>query len=83
MSARTTAHGACHADALTHRHITTWRRATARLAVLVNTAEPPPALTAEVFALQRQCERLAADFQHLGELARCSRNHTTNETRRA
>lgn len=75
MSTGTTAPRSGQADALTRRHIAAWRRVTARLSVLVNTAEPPPALTAEAFALQRQCERLAADFQHLGELARCSRNH--------
>lgn len=48
------------------QHLVRWRRATARLVTLAATTPPPPALVAEAFALQRQCERLAAAFAHLG-----------------
>ncbi len=48
------------------RYIAQWRRTTARLQVLVNEAGPGGELAREAFALQRQCERLAAE---LGALA--------------
>ncbi len=54
------------ADARTGRELAQWRRQSERLAVLLRADPPPASLKAEAFALQRQCERLAADFRHLG-----------------
>lgn len=53
-------------DALARRHISRWRRETARLQLLLNTAGTSPAIAAEALSLQRQCERLAAELQALG-----------------
>ena len=54
-----------HADARTARQVALWRRHSARLGVLLQTQPTPPALAAESFALQRQCERLAGDLRAL------------------
>jgi hypothetical protein len=48
-------------------HLVRWRRATARLVTLAGIDPPPPALVAEAFALQRQCERLAAALALVGQ----------------
>lgn len=58
------------ADARTARQLAQWRRQSERLAVLLRADPPPVCLKAEAFALQRQCERLAADFRHLGTAGR-------------
>lgn len=54
-------------DALARRYIGRWRRETARLQVLLNSAVDGSAIAAEALSLQRQCERLAAELQALGK----------------
>jgi len=54
------------ADARTAREPAQRRRQSERLAVPLRSDPLPAGLKAEAFALQRQCERLAADFRHLG-----------------
>lgn len=51
------------------RHIARWRRDSARLAVLLAAPKLPPELVREAFALQRQCEDLAARLQHARQRA--------------
>ena len=51
------------------RDLAHWRRASARLQVLLNTGAGGPALAAEAAAMRRQCERLAADLGRFASLA--------------
>lgn len=54
------------ADARTARELAQWRRQSERLALLLRAEPSRAAIKGQAFALQRQCERLAADLRHLG-----------------
>jgi len=56
-----TCNSARKGDALVRRQVAQWRRATARLQVLMNSGGGA-ALASEAHGLSRQCERLAADL---------------------
>jgi hypothetical protein len=75
MTARRTTHPAGRAvaqpgDEIVRRHVTQWRRATARLTVLANAGTGLGAWAAEAHALRRQCERLADELGHVADQAR-------------
>jgi hypothetical protein len=57
-------------DEIVRRHVTQWRRATARLTVLANAGTGLGAWAAEAHALRRQCERLADELRHVADQAR-------------
>lgn len=54
------------ADARTARELAQWRRQSERPALLLQAEPTRAAIKGQAFALQRQCERLAAEFRHLG-----------------
>jgi hypothetical protein len=54
------------ADARTARELAQWRRQSERLALLLRAEPSRTAIKGQAFALQRQCERRAADLRHLG-----------------
>lgn len=54
------------ADARTARELAQWRRQSERLALLLQAEPTRAAIKGQAFALQRQCEHLAAEFRHLG-----------------
>lgn len=57
-------------DAVVRRYVAQWRRATARLQVLVNTGTGTAALADEASALQRQCHRLSGELERVAREAR-------------